>query len=125
MRFKIVLWVLGFMLERASKNNPRFKQKLMGQELTAAEATAAELEESLAELQLEGLPERVARLHEACELIRANLLTLRVLDERAGSTSEARRLDTLLAQLAGTGRRKGLGGRRGRREYRHHLRHLP
>ena len=34
MRFKIVLWVLGFMLERASKNNPRFKQKLMGQELT-------------------------------------------------------------------------------------------
>jgi hypothetical protein len=34
MRFKIVLWILGFMLERASKNNPRFKQKLMGQELT-------------------------------------------------------------------------------------------
>ena len=34
MKFKIVLWVLGFMLERASKNNPRFKQKLMGQELT-------------------------------------------------------------------------------------------
>lgn len=34
MRFKIVLWVLGFMLERASKNNPRFKQKLKDQELT-------------------------------------------------------------------------------------------
>jgi hypothetical protein len=34
MRFKIVLWILGFMLERASKNNPRFKQKLKGQELT-------------------------------------------------------------------------------------------
>jgi hypothetical protein len=34
MRFKVVLWILGFMLERASKNNPRFKQKLEGQELT-------------------------------------------------------------------------------------------
>jgi hypothetical protein len=34
MRFKIVLWILGFMLERASKNNPRFKQKLKDQELT-------------------------------------------------------------------------------------------
>ena len=34
MRFKIVLWVMGFMLERASKNNPRFKQKLKDQELT-------------------------------------------------------------------------------------------
>ena len=34
MKFKIVLWLMGFMLERASKNNPRFKQKLEGQELT-------------------------------------------------------------------------------------------
>ena len=34
MKFKIVLWVMGFMLERASKNNPRFKQKLKDQELT-------------------------------------------------------------------------------------------
>ena len=34
MRFKIVLWILGFMLERASKNNPRFKQKLKDQKLT-------------------------------------------------------------------------------------------
>jgi len=34
MKFKIVLWVLGFMLERASKNNPRFRRKLEGQDLT-------------------------------------------------------------------------------------------
>jgi hypothetical protein len=34
MRFRIVLWVLGFMLERASKNNPRFRRKLEGQDLT-------------------------------------------------------------------------------------------
>ena len=34
MKFKIVLWLMGFMLERASKNNPRFKQKLKDQELT-------------------------------------------------------------------------------------------
>jgi hypothetical protein len=34
MRFKIVLWILGFMLERASKNNPRFKQKLLDHDLT-------------------------------------------------------------------------------------------
>ena len=34
MRFKIVLWILGFMLERASKNDPRFQRKLRGQELT-------------------------------------------------------------------------------------------
>lgn len=33
MRFKLVLWVLGFMLERASRNNPRFKDKLKGQDL--------------------------------------------------------------------------------------------
>ena len=34
MKFRIVLWVLGFMLERASKNNPRFRRKLEGQDLT-------------------------------------------------------------------------------------------
>ena len=34
MRFRIVLWILGFMLERASKNNPRFRRKLEGQDLT-------------------------------------------------------------------------------------------
>jgi hypothetical protein len=34
MKFKIVLWVLGFMLERASKTNPRFQRKLTGQDLT-------------------------------------------------------------------------------------------
>jgi hypothetical protein len=34
MRFKIVLWVMGFMLERASMHNPGFKRKLKDQELT-------------------------------------------------------------------------------------------
>ena len=34
MRFRIVLWILGFMLERASKNNSRFRRKLEGQDLT-------------------------------------------------------------------------------------------
>ncbi len=34
MKFKIVLWILGFMLERASKNNPRFRRKIEGQDLT-------------------------------------------------------------------------------------------
>ena len=34
MRFRIVLWILGFMLERASKNNPRFRRKLEGHDLT-------------------------------------------------------------------------------------------
>ena len=34
MKFRIVLWIIGFMLERASKNNPRFKRKLAGQDLT-------------------------------------------------------------------------------------------
>jgi len=34
MRFQIVLWILGFMLERASKNSPGFKRKLKDQELT-------------------------------------------------------------------------------------------
>jgi len=34
MRFKIVLWVLGFLMERASKKNPRFQKKLEGMDLT-------------------------------------------------------------------------------------------
>ncbi len=34
MKFKIVLWILGFKLERACKNNPRFLRKLKGQDLT-------------------------------------------------------------------------------------------
>ena len=34
MKFKIVLWILGFMLERASKNNPRFQRKLEGKDIT-------------------------------------------------------------------------------------------
>jgi hypothetical protein len=34
MRFQIVLWILGFMIERASKNSPGFKRKLKDQELT-------------------------------------------------------------------------------------------
>lgn len=34
MKFKFVLWILGFMLERASKNNLRFQQKIAGQNLT-------------------------------------------------------------------------------------------
>ena len=33
MKFKLVLWSLGFKLERASKNNPRFQRKLEGQDL--------------------------------------------------------------------------------------------
>ena len=33
MKFKLVLWVLGFMLERASKTNQRFRQKLEGHDL--------------------------------------------------------------------------------------------
>ena len=34
MRFRILLWVLGFMLERASKSNAKFRRKLEGHDLT-------------------------------------------------------------------------------------------
>lgn len=34
MKFKILLWFLGFALQRASKNNPRFQKKLEGKDLT-------------------------------------------------------------------------------------------
>ncbi len=34
MKFKIIVWILGFLLERASKNNPQVQQKLKGQNLT-------------------------------------------------------------------------------------------
>ncbi|MEM1156330.1 MAG: helicase [Pseudomonadota bacterium] len=33
MKFKLALWILGFMLERASKNNPQVRQKLQGQDM--------------------------------------------------------------------------------------------
>ncbi|ARN74550.1 hypothetical protein [Oceanicoccus sagamiensis] len=33
MKFKMVIWILGFLLERASKNNPRAQEKLFGQDL--------------------------------------------------------------------------------------------
>lgn len=33
MKFKLALWILGFKLERASRNNPRFIDKLKGQDL--------------------------------------------------------------------------------------------
>ena len=34
MRFKLLLWIMGFLLERASKNNAKFQNKLAGKELT-------------------------------------------------------------------------------------------
>ena len=34
MKFKIVLWMMGFMMERASKTNPKVQQKLAGQNIT-------------------------------------------------------------------------------------------
>ncbi len=34
MRFKIVLWFLGFALQKAAKTNPRFQKKLEGKNLT-------------------------------------------------------------------------------------------
>ena len=33
MKFKLALWILGFKLERASRTNPRFIDKLKGQDL--------------------------------------------------------------------------------------------
>lgn len=33
MKFKMAVWILGFMLERASKNNPRVQEKLKDQDL--------------------------------------------------------------------------------------------
>lgn len=33
MKFKLALWILGFMLERASKSNSRVRKKLEGQDM--------------------------------------------------------------------------------------------
>lgn len=91
-----VAYVLVAVNKAASADNLR---ALLGQELASAEVTAGELDAAVAAGALDGLPARVAALHEASERITAHLLALRVLDERASSRTEAERADALEATL--------------------------